>query len=277
MTKLKADVLRAIEASEAFIPEIGKGTGYRPDPDDPRDFRARSALAAVAPPAKASLREHVPPRRDQMIQGACTGFAFTGAVETLVRSVSHWETRYSPQFTYNLARMAISEIDRDEGAYIRDAVKSGQQVGLARESDFPYYEIEDIQFAAPPPKAYESARSYRIGPYRRCLNLDDVRRAVAAGFPVVLGFLCYSNLHQAASTGRVPPPSGSVQGGHAVFAAEYDDASRYVSCPNSWGKVWGDRGWLHLPYSFFEGGHVSDMWAVEGEAAETQYPNRAAA
>lgn len=276
-TELKPEVLQAIRASEAFLPDIGKGTGYRPDPLDTRDFRARATLAALpAPPPRASLREHVPPRRDQGLQGSCTGFAITGAVETIRRRDSHFETRYSPQAAYNWARMAIGELNRDEGAYIRSTAQDAQRIGVCRESDFPYYEIEDKMFVPPPPDAYESARSFRIGPYRRCESLDDVRRAIANGFPVVLGFLCYSNLYQARDTGRVPLPSGSVQGGHAVFGAEYDDASRYVSCPNSWGKRWGDAGWLHIPYAFWERGAVSDAWAIEAEAAETQFPHRGA-
>ena len=273
----KPEVLRAIEASEAFLPDIGKGTGYKPDPVDERDFRASAVLAALpAPPPRASIREHVPPRRDQMTQGACTGFAITGVGETLLRKATAWETRYSPQAAYNWARMEIGELDRDEGAYIRHSAMTAQKIGLCREGDFPYYEIEDKMHVPPPPIAYESARSFRIGPYRRCVTLDDVRRAIAAGHPVVLGFLCFSNLYQAAETGRVPPASGAVQGAHAVFGAEYDDPSRFVSCPNSWGKKWGDRGWLHLPYSFFEQGHCSDMWAIEGEAVETQFPRRGA-
>lgn len=279
MFELTDAVIETIRASEAFLPRIGKGTGYLPDPVDKRDFRASTFLAGVQPPAKASLREHVPPRRDQMTQGACTGFAVAGAIETWRRATSHWDTRYSPQWLYNLGRMGMTppELHVDNGCYIREVMRAAQHHGVARESDFPYYEIEDIQFVPPPPKAYESARSFKLGPYRRCETVEDVRRAIAEGLPVALGFLCYANLWQAASTGRVPMPSGSLQGAHAVFAAEYDDASRYVSCPNSWGKKWGDNGWLHIPYAFFERRLVSDMWAVEGEAQETQFPNRAPA
>lgn len=277
MQKLASEAVRQIRDSGAWIPEIGKGTGWRPEPEDERDFRLKSLLGSTSPPARASIREHVPPVRDQGYQGACTGFATANAIGTLVRRASHWATIYSPQFLYNLARQAIGELHLDEGAYIRDAVKVATNIGAARESDFPYYEIQDIQFAPPPPKAFDSARSFRLGGYYRCNSLADVKRAIAAGYPVVFGFLCYSNLYQAWGSGRIPEPSGSVDGGHAVMAAEYDDATRYVSGPNSWSRQWGDKGWFHLPYSFFEGGHCSDMWALVDEAPETRYPNRAAA
>lgn len=268
-------VVAAVEGSEAFLPELGKGTGWRPEPEDERDWRAKSLFGNTPPPPRASLREHVPPVRDQLTQGACTGFATANGIGTLVRKAGHWETLYSPQFIYNLAREAIGELAYDNGAYIRDAVGAARKVGAARESDFPYYEIQDIQHAPVPPKALESARSFKLGAHYRCMTLNDVKRAISRGYPVVFGFLCYSNLWQANSTGRIPEPSGSVQGGHAVLAAAYDDATRYVSGPNSWGKTWGDAGWFHLPYSFFETGRCSDMWALVDEAPETQYPRRA--
>lgn len=270
--------ISVIEHSDAFLPEIGKGTGWRPEPEDARDFRAKSLLGTALPPPRASLREFVPPVRDQGQHGSCVGFATAAGIGTLARkpAETQWETIYSPAWFYNLAREAIGELAYDDGCYIRDGVGAARRVGAAREGDFPYYETQDILYAPPPAKAFESAKSFKLGAHYRCNTLNDVKRAIAAGYPVVFGFLCYSNLWQANTTGRIPEPSGSLTGGHAVLGAAYDDATRYVSGPNSWGKRWGDQGWFHLPYSYFETGRCSDMWALVNEAPETQYPKRAA-
>lgn len=277
MADLSNDAVEAINQSAAFLPSVGRGSGWRPQPEDPRDFRLKTVMGAPVPPARATLREHVPPVRDQGMQGSCTGFATANAVGTLVRRSSFWDTIYSPQWFYNRARQAIGELHLDRGAYIRDTVKTANKEGAAREGDFPYYEIQDIQTVPPPPEAVDSARSFRLGGYYACATLNDVKRAIAAGYPVVLGFLCYSNLYQAWNTGVVPMPSGSVEGGHAVMAAEYDDARRMVSGPNSWGRAWGDDGWFHLPYAFWDRGLVHDVWALIGEDPSTQYPHRAPA
>lgn len=268
-------ILKAIEESEAWIPEIGKGTGWRPEEDDSRDFRLKSLLGSTLPPPMSKLLvPHVPPVRDQYTQGACTGGATANGVGTLVRKNSAWDTIYSMQFPYNLARLAINELHLDEGAYLRDAVGSVRKIGIARESDFPYYNLQDIQFDPPPVKAIESARSWRLGAHYRCATLNDVKRALASGYPVVFGFVCHSNMNTADvwRTGLIPLPGGSVTGGHAVMAASYDDASRVVRGPNTWSRWWGDKGWYGLPYAFFERGLVSDAWALVDESPDTKFP-----
>jgi C1A family cysteine protease len=274
--RLSAEALEAIEESEAWIDEIGKGTGWKPEPEDERDFKAKSLLGSTAPPPRASLRQHTPPVRDQRDAGSCVGFAVAAGIGTLARKPAdtHWETIYSPLHIYNLARMAIGELHLDEGCYIRHGVGAARKAGVAREADFPYYELTERLHIPPTPKALESAKSFRLGSHYRCSTLNDVKRAIAQGYPVVFGFLVYSNIGQAASSGLVPEPSGSILGGHAVLAAAYDDANRRISALNSWGP-WGDKGWIHLPYSFFETGRTSDMWALVDEAPETQYPRKA--
>lgn len=264
-----------IAQSDALIPGKGIGTGWRPEPASEKDFKLKALLGSDAPPAKAGIaRSHVPPVRDQGTQGACTGFGTANAVGTLLRKATSYATIYSPQFIYNLARTAIGELHLDGGAYIRDAVGAVRKIGAAKERDFPYYELQDVQFVPPPSRAFESARAWRLGAHYRCETLNDMKRAIASGYPVVYGFLCYANLGQAEETGVIPEPAGSMTGGHCVIATEYDDATRLLSGPNSWGRAWGRgqgaaAGWIHLPYSFSETGKLNDAWALVDEAPET--------
>jgi hypothetical protein len=284
MEKLTQEIVQTIRQSEGFIAEVGKGTGWVPQPEDTRDYTLKmllgSKLGAVPPPT-ASMRVHEPRIRDQGQQGACTGFGTANGVGVLVRRDpnTYWETEYSPQFIYNLARQAIGELHLDQGAYVRDAVGVVRNYGACRESDFKYYEVEQIQGTLPPERAFQSAKSWQLGAHYACHTLDEVRAALSNGYPVVFGFLCYSNLGALSTwdTGRILEPTSStyLTGGHCVLATEYNDTERYVSGPNSWGSYWGDHGRYYLPYSYFEQGRVDDMWAMTEESPTTQYPNRA--
>ena len=109
------------------------------------------------------------------------------------------------------------------------------------------------------------------------LRKTGVKAAIAGGSPVVGGFLCYENLgaYSTWQDGIVLPPSGACTGGHAVCFTGYDDEKRLVQFINSWGSYWGDDGYGYLPYSYFEGGLVSDIWALSQESIDSQWPRRA--
>lgn len=278
MSKLSSSELSQILYSDAFIAPVGKGSGWIPQPDDKRDlpFKASFTTGSVAP-FRLSLREHTPRVRDQGQQGACTGFAIANAVTTLVRATSDWDTIYSPQFVYNNARYLIDQLDYDGGAYLRDAVKSVNKYGIARESDFMYYDIENIQYDLPPASAYESARSWRLGEYRAVQTLLELKQSIIMKQPVVGGFVCYENLNSWATwdTGIIDEPAGDITGGHAVCFIGFDDSTQRVEFINSWGSYWGDNGYGYLPYSYFTAGKVMDMWAITKESTLSQFPKKA--
>lgn len=278
------DQATAIDQSQGFLPDVGKGSGWKPDTTgDPRDYPLKNLLRAAASPTVLPSKIRFDPEymsrvRDQGQFGSCTGFAVTAAIEYLRRKDNEvsiggkpFETIYSPLFNYCRSRIRIGELHLDEGAYTRDAVKDTAQIGIARESDCLYYELDIYAFQEPGELAYESARSWRLGAYYKANNLQDVRAALAAGYPVVFGFLCYSNMATANvwATGLIPSPSGYITGGHAVMACGYDDASRTVRFKNSWGTYWGDEGYGCLPYEFFERGLCSDMWVLTSESPNT--------
>ncbi len=259
----------------ADIPSVGKGGGWRPQQADSRDFKfsaLNSAVVTTPPPTtEISTKSEI---RDQGGQGACVGFAIAGAVELIARKTLKWETTYSPQFIYNNARELIGELGMDAGSYIRDGIKVVNKVGAARESDFMYYEIANIQTKRPPEKAFESAKSFRVGEYYAVNNLTELKLAIANGHPVVGGFLCFSNLNSYSTyqNGVVLQPSGQIEGGHAVCFVGYNDQTGLVKFRNSWSKAWGDDGYGYLPYSFWANGYVDDVWAITAESETTAYP-----
>lgn len=258
------------------ISSLKKSTGWVPDEKDIRDFPLSKLISSlpINTPSSAKLRD-LSPVRDQGSIGSCVGFAIAYAVEFLRKKPieDHWETLYSPLFTYYFARVAIGLEDLDSGSHIRDGIKSVNKIGISRESDWKYYRPK-VKFSKEPnPKAIKSAKSWRLGAYYRANNLNEVKKALAGGFPVVGGFLCYANLGKSWSDGIVPLPWGPVQGGHAVMFTGYNDVTKLVSFQNSWGESWGDNGHGYLPYEFFYRGDVADLWVLEDEHEATKQSN----
>lgn len=58
---------------------------------------------------------------------------------------------------------------------------------------------------------------------------------------------------ETARTGVIPYPlvqSEPFHGGHALTCVGYDDMKQHFIVLNSWGDVWGDKGYGYIPYSF---------------------------
>jgi C1A family cysteine protease len=115
------------------------------------------------------------------------------------------------------------------------------------------------------------AKADRVTKYMRVnVSPTALKQAIAAGFPVVVGFDVYESieLDSVAETGILPMPAPGEQevGGHAVLCVGYDDSTQRFLCRNSWGDGWGQGGYFTIPYAYLGSTHYAqDFWAVQQE------------
>lgn len=265
------------------------GKGWRPDLPDERDepYRVGNTLGKfatafandagrVAPAHR--LRQHAEPVRDQGNAGSCTGYSGCAGVGILRRTdEDDLSTVYSPRYAYFRAREYDFCETADVGAYLRDMVKGLANWGVPPESSWRYSDELKMIAKRPTQTADKAAKRWKLGTYHRCGDehgqnmLLDVKTAIAAGSPVVFGFVCYESMFTPAvhRSGVIPMPSGREDffGGHAVCAVGYDDDTQLIEFQNSWGTGWGDAGFGYLPYEYVENRNLSDdFWALTKEA-----------
>jgi C1A family cysteine protease len=268
--------------------------GYKPSKPDSRDFLYKAiAPKAVALPPSVDLRSQCSPVRDQGQLGSCTGFAIAvgmrefleGATPTpptppspgcsLAKLLPKFITQrfklaltpLSPLFLYYEERVLEGTVSVDAGAEPRDGFKVLNQIGCAKEVDWPY----DISrfTVAPPDAVVKSAGDYKVSAYHRLTDLTDAKTCLVGGAGFVLGFYVYSSFESIGADGKMPMPASGepVIGGHAVFAAGYyDDASwaggGYLIVKNSWGIDWGDHGYFYMPYAYVTPNRVLELWTA---------------
>ena len=164
----------------------------------------------------------------------------------------------------------------DNGAQIRDGIKSVAKLGACSEKLWPYDDTPSesegspcpsCKFAQKPSQAcYTEALKHQILAYRRLpQDLSTMKGCLASGYPFVFGFTCYSNLPFQSTTGEIPLPTNQdhVIGGHAVLAVGYDDTTRMFTFRNSWGAGWGQGGYGFMPYAYLLDGNLADdFWTV---------------
>lgn len=237
-----------------------------PDKPDTRDhsYKLKGTTAA-----RVDLRPYCSPVEDQGNLGSCTGHATSSAMELILKRKNKL-TEISRLFIYYQARLMEGTVKSDAGAYIRDCVKSCNKLGAPAESLWSY---DAKKFAVNPVlPAYTDATKRRVTGYQRCADFTAVKDALTAGNPVIIGFNVYSSFLSAGvtKTGMMSYPntrSERLLGGHAVCLVGYDDSTNRFIAKNSWGTLWGDRGYFYMPYSVIQNTNMSgDFWVISDVA-----------
>jgi len=245
-----------------------KKYGWRPDLPDQRDlvYAAPSAILKKLP-TKVDLRKSCPPVYNQGELGSCTANAIGAAFEfALLKENKKEDFIPSRLFIYYNERVMEHTVNNDNGAQIRDGVKSLNTQGVCPETMFPY----DINKFAQKPSAscYTEALKHQALSYHRVQRkLDQMKTCLAEGFPFVFGFTVYDSFESSsvAKTGKLdmPKKSESVVGGHAVLAVGYDDGAKRFIVRNSWGADWGLQGYFTMPYDYLTEENLSDdFWTI---------------
>jgi len=242
--------------------------GWVPDLPDQRDYRysaMRRRKAAL--PKSIDLRPDCSPVEHQGDLGSCTANALAGALEFLEDKHNVTFVDFSRLFIYYNERVIENSVKYDNGAMIRDGIKTLAKQGACTEKRWPYIVSK---FAVKPPVAcYTEALKRQITSYHRIETLDDMRGCLAEGFPFIFGFTVYESFESqtVAKTGiaNMPKPKESVVGGHAVLAVGYNDTQKRFIVRNSWGTEWGKKGYFTMPYAYLTDRNLSDdFWTIRG-------------
>jgi C1A family cysteine protease len=253
---------------------------WKRDLPDFRDWKysKHHLLTAEPLPLSIDLRMQMPPVVDQGQAGSCTANALSGALgflesQALQNKISSPEEfnpntfiPFSRMFIYYNERLIEGDPNQDNGAQIRDGIKTLVQYGGCDEAIWPY-ELNNL-FAKPSDPCYAEALQHKISAYYSLDNdLYQLKHALTSGYPIVFGFTVYSSFEspEVASTGimSMPQPTEDVEGGHAVLMVGYNDQDQHFIVRNSWGTSWGQQGYFLMPYQYVSNPDLADdFWVV---------------
>jgi C1A family cysteine protease len=248
-----------------------KRYGWKPQLPDHRDLKLSWTIPITAPlPPLTDLRGGCPPVYDQGDLGSCTANAIAGAFEFELLRSKMLDIMPSRLFIYYNERVIEGDTQQDNGAQIRDGMKSIATQGVCGELDWPY---DITKFAwTPTIQCYQFALLNKSIQYLSLSqDANDLKRCLSEGFPFVFGFTVYESFesHLVAQCGFLPMPSTNEQviGGHAVICVGYDDSKQAFLVRNSWGSGWGLGGYFWMPYDYMTNGDLADdFWTIRSVA-----------
>lgn len=244
--------------------------GWRPDLPDHRDliFKAKKTTLTKLPKI-IDLRKQCPAVYDQGQLGSCTANAIGSAIEfELCKQSPMYDFMPSRLFIYYNERVIEGTVTIDNGAEIRNGIKTVNKQGVCAEKLYKYSDNKTQFKKKPPLKCYSEALKHQVLSYHRVdRNLETMKACLAEGFPFVFGFTVYDAFESAtvARTGILNMPTGNenVVGGHAVLCVGFDDASKRFIVRNSWAADWGQKGYFTIPYNYLLNQNLSDdFWTI---------------
>jgi hypothetical protein len=214
-------------------------------------------------PAVVDLTPYCPEVRHQGYILSCVGWAAGYSAMSIQRAILNRCTdrevitrnAHSALFLYN----QIKTEDCKQGARISDALRLLAEQGdcLARQFDFEVNNCEQ----APDSAVTLAARRYAIQDYLTLFGAKElpdakvfrVKKVLAAQKPVVVGMAVLHNFYGLQNAQYWHPTLGNTTpaGGHAMTVVGYDDRREAFRLMNSWGKNWGDNGYIWVKYSDF--------------------------
>jgi len=243
-----------------------------------RDWQFEDAIAAGALGAVAALPPSVDLRQswwkvgDQRTTGSCVGWATADGVARyhMVKASKLAKTELlSPRFIW----MASKELDeytlRPEsfiegaGTSLKTAMDVCRKYGTVTIELLPF-DIKTLMYTGDENVLYARAAKRRINSYFNLRkDLHKWKSWLASHGPILAGLLVDKTWDNAAATeGKLDKffPN-STRGGHAVTIVGYRADGLFI-IRNSWGKVWGDKGFAYAAPDYLEGAFFDEAYGV---------------
>jgi C1A family cysteine protease len=235
----------------------------KPSLPDIRDYIYRSDSTEVLRES-VDLREWDTIVESQYDLGSCSSNALTNAYELCVnRLYPEYFTHLSRLFIYYNTRAEYGDIQKDDGIFLRDGLKSLAKFGVCTESLWPY-DTEKFD-DRPTNECYEDAKKRTILKYQKLISTYYITEVLNSNKPVVFGMEIYDSfmdLNERISTVHFPSRKERSLGGHAMCMVGYDLEKRLFLAKNSFGTSWGDKGYCWIPFDYIKQ-EGYDIWTFD--------------
>ena len=247
-----------------------RGLGYRQDKPDERDYRYGASSVALPPILfkEPDLSAYVGRVRDQGGTSSCVGQALAAAVEVTSMACDGVPLNVSALWFYGIAREAEGKSSPpdnkstipDDGSFPRLAMAAANARGIVPEKAYPFDESTITK--RPPPTTSVAAYDFRGLRFFRIdatgnERLDALDDALRRGCAVLFGGPVSAQYQR--NEGDVVSTMGTSVGGHMQCLIRCGSDPLVL---NSWGVLWGDRGYARWTRDLIAHHPMTDIYAV---------------
>jgi len=216
-------------------------------------------------PSSVDLSSNMPSVGNQGVQNSCVGWAVGYYLKSYHEHIennniygvnANYTNRYSPSFIYN-----IIKIDNcSSGSNIIEALKLVKNTGAVLWDEMPYNQNECN--IIPSVKALEDAKCSKILDFKT-LYIDtsyftmNMKYYLSQKTPIIVAIKPYKSFMEPSKYDgeyfyKVFDKNEQYNMLHSILVVGYDDNKKAFKIINSWGKKWGNSGYLWIDYEVFE-------------------------
>lgn len=234
--------------------------------------QAAAVKPVAALPSAVDLRAAWWTIGDQEDTGSCVGWASTEGVMRyhLVKAGKIPTTEMlSPRFTWMASKETDEFVARPEtmiegvGTSLKAAMDICRKYGVVPDKLLPFH-VNTKMYAGDENKFFAQAAQRKASSYYNLgLDLPKWRSWLASHGPLLVG-LDVDDTWMNATPGKSnldKYDASSASGGHAVCVVGYTKDKRFI-IRNSWGKQWGDKGFVYASEAYIKAGFFNESYGV---------------
>ncbi|MFK7947152.1 MAG: FISUMP domain-containing protein [Saprospiraceae bacterium] len=213
-------------------------------------------------PSSADLSSDMPPVGSQGNIGSCVGWAVGYGLKSYHERVEfghslensngspNLDNVFSPSYIYN----QIKASDCGGGSSITDALNLLKNEGVCSWNNMPY---TDLDCETQPNQNQRQQAANNIIESYSLIDIKEpsiVKAFLSGGYPVVIGIqldIEFVNANDNNGEYIWTANNSPFVEGHAMVVVGYDDARNAYKVFNSWGKNWGNNGYIWIDYEHF--------------------------
>ena len=215
----------------------------------------------INPPASIDLSQFLPPVGSQGVQGSCVGWAtgyYLKSYQENYEDFNKGETSFnnfmSPAFVYNQIRVGSCS----DGSSITTALELISNSGIVTWQEMPYDQnVCSILPTVDQNILAEENKIMSFAPLDGDKLFDQAKAFLMNDQPIVIAISIDREFFGQIdvfgdAVYRKFGGEDEIDGAHAMLVVGYDDAKNAFKVVNSWGKSWGNNGFVWIDYKAFQ-------------------------
>ncbi|MCV9932906.1 C1 family peptidase [Flavobacterium sp. LS1R47] len=253
-----------------------RATGYIPSTPEQlaqiKEIQSSSHYRKTALPSRYLLPE-LPAALNQGYKGSCVAYSIAHA-RTIISDESKTLADGSPNYNayasadYLYEKYKYSKNSCGAGVFFIEALDALKTEGTPSYSEFGLVTCNTIPTSALEKNArkFRVNDYYRISPDKGLPTLEDIKRQISTGNPVMMGVevdMAFTN----SSIRMWDINTSKFYGRHAVLLTGYDESRQAFRLLNSWGSTWGENGYIWASYKKIKELLTQDIFVLQKDNA----------